>query len=34
MLIRTCRSVSGALHPLIQLGHGVEFGLDALVAEG
>lgn len=28
------RSVSGAIHPLIQMGHGVEFGLDALVAEG
>ena len=28
------RTVSGAIHPLIQMGHGVEFGLDALVAEG
>ncbi|CAA3032869.1 Hypothetical predicted protein [Olea europaea subsp. europaea] len=28
------RTVSGAIHPLIQIGHGVEFGLDALVAEG
>lgn len=28
------RLVSGAIHPLIQMGHGVEFGLDALVAEG
>ncbi|GAA5919707.1 hypothetical protein JCM6882_008438 [Rhodosporidiobolus microsporus] len=28
------RAVSGAIHPLIHIGHGVEFGLDALVAEG
>lgn len=26
--------MSGAIHPLIHIGHGVEFGLDALVAEG
>lgn len=33
--LRTVSSaVSGAIHPLIQMGHGVEFGLDALVAEG
>ncbi|GAA6053389.1 hypothetical protein JCM3770_002300 [Rhodotorula araucariae] len=28
------RAVSGAIHPLIHIGHGVEFGLDAHVAEG
>ncbi|KDE09872.1 hypothetical protein MVLG_00270 [Microbotryum lychnidis-dioicae p1A1 Lamole] len=28
------RAVSGALHGLINIGYGVEFGLDALVAEG
>ncbi|GAA6022709.1 hypothetical protein JCM10207_008073 [Rhodosporidiobolus poonsookiae] len=28
------RCVSGAIHPLIHIGHGVEFKLDALVAEG
>ncbi|GJN89975.1 hypothetical protein Rhopal_002964-T1 [Rhodotorula paludigena] len=28
------RAVSGAVHPLIHIGHGVEFGLDAHVAEG
>lgn len=28
------RAVSGAIHPFIQIGYGVEFGLDALVAEG
>ncbi|GAA5827331.1 hypothetical protein JCM11251_003768 [Rhodosporidiobolus azoricus] len=28
------RAVSGAIHPLIHIGHGVEFGIDALVAEG
>ncbi|KAL8276912.1 hypothetical protein RQP46_010640 [Phenoliferia psychrophenolica] len=28
------RSLSGVLHPLIHIGHGLEFGLDALVAEG
>lgn len=31
MLVRAC---SGVLHPLIHIGHGVEFSLDALVAEG
>lgn len=28
------RAVSGALHPLIHIGHGIEFGLDGHVAEG
>ncbi|BGP25600.1 hypothetical protein Rt10032_c06g2983 [Rhodotorula toruloides] len=28
------RAVSGAIHPLIHIGHGVEFGLDEHVAEG
>ncbi|GAA5909390.1 hypothetical protein JCM5296_007022 [Sporobolomyces johnsonii] len=28
------RAVSGAIHPLIHIGHGVEFGLDEVVAEG
>ena len=28
------RAVSGAIHPLIHIGHGIEFGLDAHVAEG
>ncbi|GAA6044066.1 hypothetical protein JCM8097_005012 [Rhodosporidiobolus ruineniae] len=28
------RSVSGAIHSLIHIGYGVEFGLDAIVAEG
>ncbi|KAH8929981.1 hypothetical protein BT69DRAFT_1315351 [Atractiella rhizophila] len=28
------RSVSGAIHPLIHFGYGVEFGLDAITAEG
>ncbi|GAA5857301.1 hypothetical protein JCM9279_005126 [Rhodotorula babjevae] len=28
------RAVSGAIHPLIHIGHGLEFGLDAHVAEG
>ncbi|GAA5848834.1 hypothetical protein JCM8547_006362 [Rhodosporidiobolus lusitaniae] len=28
------RAVSGAIHPLIHIGHGVEFGLVAIVAEG
>lgn len=28
------RAVSGAIHSLIHIGHGVEFGVDALVAEG
>lgn len=27
-------AVSGALHPLIHIGHGIEFGLDGHVAEG
>lgn len=28
------RAVSGAIHPLIHIGHGVEFELDSVVAEG
>lgn len=28
------RCLSGALHPLIHIGHGIEFKLDAIVAEG
>lgn len=28
------RAVSGAIHPLIHIGHGVEFELDGVVAEG
>ncbi|GAA5952657.1 hypothetical protein JCM3765_002235 [Sporobolomyces pararoseus] len=28
------RAVSGAIHPLIHIGHGVEFELDSIVAEG
>ncbi|GAA5995664.1 hypothetical protein JCM5350_007794 [Sporobolomyces pararoseus] len=28
------RAVSGAIHPLIHMGHGVEFELDSVVAEG
>ncbi|GAA5955384.1 hypothetical protein JCM10213_002868 [Rhodosporidiobolus nylandii] len=28
------RAVSGAIHPLIHIGHGIEFKLDAVVAEG
>lgn len=28
------RSFSGALHPLIHICHGIEFGIDAIVAEG
>ncbi|KAI1296999.1 hypothetical protein EDD11_007312 [Mortierella claussenii] len=28
------RTFSGAFHPLIQLGYGIDFGIDAVVAEG
>ncbi|GAA6009671.1 hypothetical protein JCM11491_001054 [Sporobolomyces phaffii] len=28
------RAVSGAIHPLIHIGHGIEFELDSVVAEG
>lgn len=29
-----CRFVDAVMHPLIQTGHGVEFGLKGMVAEG